>query len=297
MITQVIWTDVNNRELDNIYARSGDEEIREIQFIICRNNPPEKVEIPAGVSGQFRMIKSSGNFVVRDMTKTVKEDGTVIFTVSVSDQMVNVQGTGYYDIRLSGGGYLYTASGRFIVDMPVISSAVLEDVSEVNGLVFPDDFLTTDDNVPRIDDSVTSSSSVWSSFKTNSEIADQIEEAIGQIPIPEVSDDYVLNEEKKVGTWLGKDLYRNVVVSQGAWSGGTKTLWSLSGAHLVKWDVLIQNPYWSGTWIIPNGDNGRSLKFWAYGDSSTGDALICDNLGGYTVSKIYAIVYYTKESW
>ena len=171
MITQVIWTDVNNRELDNIYARMGDDEIREIQFIICRNDPPEKVEVPAGVSGQFRMIKSSGNFVVRNMTKTVHEDGTVIFTVAVSDQMVNVQGTGYYDIRLSGGGFLYTASGRFIVDTPVISSAVLEDVSEVNGLVFPDDFLTDDDNIPRIDDNIISSSSVWSSYKTNQEIS------------------------------------------------------------------------------------------------------------------------------
>lgn len=180
MITQVIWTDVNNRELDNIYARMGDDEIREIQFIICRNDPPEKVAIPAGVSGQFRMVKSSGNFVVRDMVKTVHEDGTVIFTVAVSDQMVNVQGTGYYDIRLSGGGYLYTASGRFIVDTPVISSAVLEDVSEVNGLVFPDDFLTTEDHFATIDDTIISSSSVWSSYKTN----DAIEEAIESIPSP-----------------------------------------------------------------------------------------------------------------
>lgn len=170
MITQVIWADVNNRELDNIYARSGDEEIREIEFIICRNDPPEKVAIPAGVSGQFRMIKSSGNFVVRNMTKTVKEDGTVIFTVAVSDQMVNVQGTGYYDIRLSGGGYLYTASGEFIVDSAVISSGVLEDVSEANELIFPDDFLTVEDHVAYIDDDTISTDRTWSSNKINEEI-------------------------------------------------------------------------------------------------------------------------------
>jgi len=170
MITQVIWADVNNRELDTVYARTGDEEIREIRFIICRNDPPEKVEIPAGVSGQFRMVKSSGNFVVRDMTKTALEDGTVIFTVAISDQMVNVQGTGYYDIRLSGGGYLYTASGKFIVDSAVISSSVLEDVSEVNGLVFPDDFLTTEDHVAIIDDDSISTDSTWSSNKINEEI-------------------------------------------------------------------------------------------------------------------------------
>ena len=208
MITQVIWTDVNNRELDNIYARSGDEEIREIEFIICRNDPPEKVGIPAGVSGQFRMVKSSGNFVVRDMDKTVQEDGTVIFKVAVSDQMVNVQGTGYYDIRLSGGGYLYTASGRFIVDTPVISTSVLEDVSEVNGLVFPDDFLTTEDHFATIDDSIISSSSVWSSYKTNH----AIEEAIEGIDIPSPIISYS-STPTQIGTWLdgSTPIYRIVI--------------------------------------------------------------------------------------
>ena len=224
MITQVIWTDVNNRELDTIYARMGDDEIREIQFIICRNDPPEKVAIPAGVSGQFLMIKSSGNFVVRDMVKTVQEDGTVIFKVAISDQMVNVQGTGYYDIRLSGGGYLYTASGRFIVDTPVISTSVLEDVSEVNGLVFPDDFLTTEDHFAQIDDSIISSSSVWSSYKTN----DAIEDAISSIPSPIVA---YSTTPVKTGKWInGADVYKVVYV--GSWSiyagGGVSYLSGIS---------------------------------------------------------------------
>ena len=226
MITQVIWTDVNNRELDNIYARSGDEEIREIQFIICRNDPPEKVEIPAGVSGQFRMIKSSGNFVVRDMKKTVHEDGTVIFTVAVSDQMVNVQGTGYYDIRLSGGGYLYTASGRFIVDTPVISSSVLEDVSEVNGVVFPDDFYTKDDQVAVIDDNTISNVSTWSSEKINNQIGVIIDDntiSNGRTWSSEKTHDEIENNrgkhdysttEQVIGKWIdGNTIYEKTIYS------------------------------------------------------------------------------------
>lgn len=243
MITQVIWTDVNNRELDNIYARVGDDKIREIQFIICRNDPPEKVAIPAGVSGQFRMVKSSGNFVVRDMNKTVHEDGTVIFTVAVSDQMVNVQGTGYYDIRLSGGGYLYTASGRFIVDTPVISTSVLEDVSEVNGLVFPDDFLTTEDHFATIDDTITSSSSVWSSYKTNA----AIEEAIESIPSPikEYS-----TTPKIIAKWIdGRNVYEYVKqISISIPASGSTTDVSLSevpsNASILSVSAINNNVGW-----------------------------------------------------
>lgn len=303
MITQRVKLDVNNQQGPTIYARMGEKNLRQIVFILTRKDEESgedvAVDIPAGAAGQLRILKPSNNFVIIDLVKTTLESGSTIFTATLPEQAVTVGGLCYYDVRIeeTTSKFLFTVTGHMVVDDAVISSGVLEDVSEVNGLVFPDDFLTTDDNVPRIDDGIISSSSVWSSYKTNSEIGSQIEEAIGQIPIPEVSDDYVLNEEKKVGTWLGKDLYRNVVVSQGAWGGGTKTLWSLSGAHLVKWQVLIQNPYWTGTWIIPNGDNSGSLKFWAYGESTNGDALLCDNLGGYTVSKIYSIVYYTKESW
>lgn len=291
MITQVIWTDVNNRELDNIYARVGDDEIREIQFIICRNDPPEKVEIPAGVSGQFRMIKSSGNFVVRDMIKTVHEDGTVIFTVAVSDQMVNVQGTGYYDIRLSGGGYLYTASGRFIVDTPVISSAVIEDVSEVNGLVFPDDFLTTEDHFAQIDDTIISSSSVWSSYKTYHEITNAVESA---------KHVYSTNEQV-VGKWInGHDVYeKTFIIPNPAMNNiGNIDFTELNIDRLLSFD---------GTYIRVVGSLNFIYKLGSYEDSRIYSWVRYDSSTNYlnyyiqhnsseSIANLYIIVRYTKSS-
>ena len=47
---------------------------------------------------------------------------------------------------------------------------MLEDVSEVNGLVFPDDFLTVEDHVAYIDDETVSIDSTWSSDKISEEI-------------------------------------------------------------------------------------------------------------------------------
>lgn len=303
MITQRVKLDVNNRQGSTIYARMGEKNLRQIVFILTRKDEESgedvAVDIPAGAVGQLRILKPSNNFAIIDLVKATLESGSTIFTATLPEQAVTVGGLCYYDVRIeeTTSKFIFSVTGHMVVDDSVISSGVLEDVSDVNGLVFPDDFLTIEDAGAVIDDTTTSTESTWSSQKINSEIGDQIEQAIADIPIPEVSDDYVLDSEKKVGTWLGKDLYRNVVLSQGAWGSGTKTLWSLSGAHLVKWEVLIQNPYWSGTWIMPNGDNSGSLKFWAYGDSTNGDALLCDNLGRYAVSKIYAIVYYTKESW
>lgn len=291
MITQVIWTDVNNRELDTIYARMGDDEIREVRFIICRNDPPEKVEIPAGVSGQFRMIKSSGNFVVRDMTKTALEDGTVIFTVAISDQMVNVQGTGYYDIRLSGGGYLYTASGKFIVDSAVISSGVLEDVSEVNGLVFPDDFLTTEDHFATIDDTITSSSSVWSSYKTNQEITAAVESA---------KHVYSTNEQV-VGKWVnGHDVYEKTFIIP---NPTMNTIVNIDMSNL-NIDRLLS---FNGTYIRVVGSLNFVYKLGSYEDSRIYSWVRYDGSTNYlnyyiqhnsaeSIENLYVIVRYTKLS-
>lgn len=286
MLAQKITFDLMQSKLDDIRVVQGDS-CREIQF---EGSDLDGVLSYEDYTYEFDLMKSDGTFVIQTLSA-----GILIPT----EQMEVITGTHYYSVKIKDADneLVYSGQGAFIVDDNVITEDAIESVAEVNGLVFPDDFLTTDNHFAEIDDTTTSEDSTWSSQKINTEIGNQIEEAIEQIPIPEVSDDYVLNEEKKVGSWLGKDLYRNVVVSQGAWGGGTKTLWNLSGAHLVKWDVLIQNPYWSGTWIIPNGDNSGSLKFWAYGESTNGDSLLCDNLGGYTVSKIYAIVYYTKESW
>lgn len=106
-------------------------------------------------------------------------------TVEIPEQAGAVSGRGFYQIKIytSGDHKIYTGQGNFIVDDYILNDRILESISEVNGLVFPDDFLTSADLsnyatkdyvVTQVDslieDDFTSYIQTWSSAKIQSEL-------------------------------------------------------------------------------------------------------------------------------
>lgn len=106
-------------------------------------------------------------------------------TVEIPEQAGAVSGRGFYQIKIytSGDHKIYTGQGNFIVDDYILNDRILESISEVNGLVFPDDFLTSADLsnyatkdyvVTQVDslieDDFTSYIQTWSSSKIQSEL-------------------------------------------------------------------------------------------------------------------------------
>lgn len=92
-------------------------------------------------SADFRLIKPDGTFVVKSGAIV---SNTVI--VQITEQMCTVYGSGIYNLELKASGVsVYTAIGRCLIDKNIDLNDYAASVAEVNGLVFPDDFLTSQD--------------------------------------------------------------------------------------------------------------------------------------------------------
>ena len=255
MITQRVKLDVNNQQGPTIYARMGEKNLRQIVFILTRKDEESgeniAVDIPAGAVGQLRILKPSNNFVIADLTKATLESGSVIFTATLPEQAVTVGGLCYYDVRIeeTNSKFIFSATGHMIVDDNVISSGVLEDVSEVNGLVFPDDFITRNDHVAVIDDTDTSTESTWSSSKISGEIADAIE----SIDIPPALEYTAV--EKIVGKWFDKDLYAITYVhSTDNYVNGENIYYNLpSGSECISIEPHYCKYLYQGGWYRNTG--------------------------------------------
>lgn len=173
MITQKIIARTDSLKLDKILSRYGEASMRQVVFIIVRPDPDSEelipITIPEDAVGSVRILKPSGNFIIVPMNKSVLSTGETAFDVVIPASANTAKGSGYYDIRITSDTdkYYYTAQGDFIIDDNIISDEVLEDVSEVNGLIFPDDFLTTDDHFAQINDEIISPNYTWSSDKIN----------------------------------------------------------------------------------------------------------------------------------
>lgn len=249
MITQKIIARTDSLKLDKIISRYGEDSMRHVIFIIARPDPESEelipITIPEDAVGSFRILKPSGNFVIVPMNKSVLSTGETAFDVVLPASANTAKGSGYYDIRITSDTdkYYFTAQGDFLIDDNIISDEVLEDVSEVNGLVFPDDFLTTDDHFAEINDNVTSTESTWSSDKIN----DEIEEAIASIPSPikEYS-----TTPKIIGTWIdGRNVYEYVKpISISIPDSGSTTDVSLSevpsSASILSVSAINNNVGW-----------------------------------------------------
>lgn len=92
-------------------------------------------------SADFRLIKPDGTFVVKSGAIV---QNTVI--VQITEQMCTVYGSGIYNLELKASGVsVYTAIGRCLIDKNIDLNDYAASVADVNGLVFPDDFLTSTD--------------------------------------------------------------------------------------------------------------------------------------------------------
>lgn len=135
---------------------------REIKFILYKD---ELLSDPIDLTDYtvvITVIKPDNNFVIENFVGD---------TVTITDQMEVVTGTGYYCVHVTKGTEtIYTGQGEFIIDDVLISDDELESISEVNGLKFPDDFITVEDHVAVIDDTVTTTEKTWSSSKISDEI-------------------------------------------------------------------------------------------------------------------------------
>lgn len=190
MLTQIIEGSIMSPKLDDIVMRTGETN----RIIIFRLQDGKGEAITSeDYSMEFIMQKPDGNFIIQTLGTIT--DGFYLHTV---EQMATACGVGYYTLRISDNDDLiYTAHGSVIVDDNTLSDGDIESISEVNGLRFPEDFLTTDSPVAMLDDTDTSTETTWSSSKITNEL--------NNIKI------VYSTTERKIGKWIdGSDLYEIV---------------------------------------------------------------------------------------
>lgn len=215
MLTQIIEGSIMTPKLDDIVMRTGETN----RIIIFRLLDGKGEAITAeDYSMEFIMQKPDGNFVIQTLGTIT--DGFYLHTV---EQMATAGGVGFYTLRITDNDDLiYTAHGSVIVDDNTLSDGDIESISEVNGLRFPDDFLTTDSPVAMLDDTDTSTETTWSSNKITDEIRGLIDDNATSTETTWSSEkiDNELNNiqigysttERKIGTWIdGSDLYEIVL--------------------------------------------------------------------------------------
>ena len=159
MLSQKITFDLMQSKLDDIRVVQGDS-CREILF---EGSDLDGVMSYDDYTYEFDLMKSDGTFVIQTLSA-----GILIPT----EQMEVITGTHYYSVKIKDADneLVYSGQGAFIVDDNVITEDAIESVAEVNGLIFPDDFLTVNDHVAFIDDDTVSEDSTWSSDKISEEI-------------------------------------------------------------------------------------------------------------------------------
>lgn len=150
---------LTQKQLDPILFRT-EETGREIEFTLL--DPDGTAYDLTDYELKFTMLKPDGNVIYQDLSGGV---------LTQTEQMTTARGIGYYAIRVSDHDTLiYTGQGKVVIDDHVITDETLNSISEVDGLTFPDDFLTVEDHVAVIDDTVTTTEKTWSSSKISDEI-------------------------------------------------------------------------------------------------------------------------------
>lgn len=203
MITQELMIDVNDKGAETIFSRVGEEDTREIVITpvsYVDGEPRPIVFDTENPTALFRMVKPDGTFVVKAMTRFSPES-IVKFSVVLSGAMSQVAGVGYYDIRIyeeDSPDFIYTVQGLFQIDDDMITDSMIESVAEVNGLVFPDDFLTSAD----LDD-----------YVTEEELEDYATKEYVNDAISHVDTKHTYStDEQIIGTWIdGSMLYEKTL--------------------------------------------------------------------------------------
>lgn len=197
MVATQIRLDLNGKKGPDLWARLGESDTRQIVM-----HPgyfdPEGTWVPLVIDAEnifakFRIVKPDNTFVIMDASLYLPSDPS-IFVVTLPETATQVAGLGYYDLRIGDGEtqdtFLYSAGGRFIIDDDMLTAEMIASVASVNGLVFPDDFLTSAD----MEDYATK---------------EYVNDAIAEIPDPLHN---YSTSEKIVGSWIdGKPIYEKTI--------------------------------------------------------------------------------------
>lgn len=138
----------------------------------------------SGLSCLLQIAKTDGTFTENGVeVHTDPDTGDCTLVITIPQQATVVKGLNRYSICVYGpiegeDHLLYSAEGPLWVDDNLITDDMIQSVAEVNGVVFPQDFLTVDNLVDIVNyvaaeiikDDTTSDSTTWSSQKISDEI-------------------------------------------------------------------------------------------------------------------------------
>lgn len=196
MLSQHLTIDILNHAGGDLYARTGEGESRAVLFGITSGGDRDWNTVYVNINNPVvtaRIVKPDGTFTITTAELISGPGELQEFRFYIPEAATQVSGIGSYDIRIQEDGeenIVYSAQGRYICDDNMITDEMIESVAEVDGLIFPDDFATTDnieemvEEVARelgfaeIDDDSTSAAKTWSSDKIASEISDGVADVI-----------------------------------------------------------------------------------------------------------------------
>lgn len=214
-------------------------------------------------SADLRLIKPDGTFVVKSGAIV---QNTVI--VQITEQMCTVYGSGIYNLELKASGVsVYTAIGRCLIDKNIDLNDYAASVAEVNGLVFPDDFLTSAD---------------LSDYVTETEL----ETAISNI---HTSINFSTAEQNTGQKWIdGKSIYQKTFILTFTTNQLDVDLTALSVDSVVKIDGGVYSL--SGS-FVPFGYESAVSAY-----TSTASNIHINNIYSSDRTKGYATIQYTKTT-
>lgn len=139
----------------------------------------------SGLSCLLQIAKTDGTFTENGVeVHTDPDTGECTLVITIPQQATVVKGLNRYSICVYGeiegeNHLLYSAEGPLWVDDDLITDEMIASVAEVNGLVFPRDFLTVENLVDIVNyvaaeilnDNTISTETTWSSQKISDEIS------------------------------------------------------------------------------------------------------------------------------
>lgn len=276
MLSQHLTIDILNHAGGDLYARTGEGESRAVLFGITSGGDKGLDTVYININNPVvtvRIVKPDTTFTITT-AEMISEPGEIQeFRFFIPEAATQVSGIGSYDIRIQEDGeenIVYSAQGRFICDDNMLTDEMIESVAEVDGLIFPDDFLTTESGAATIDDMETALDTTWSSQKIHDDITayagaleDEIEDIIDDMV---TSPDSTWSSNKiaeEIGSIEVLDVYSTTEKVVGEWTDGA-TLYertffksNISGAGTIETGISFGVAFITSGYIALN--DGHSI--------------------------------------
>ena len=243
------------------------------------------ITLPEGCSAAIEIVKPDGMFVISECSIV---EGNIIVTLPA--QALAVRGMAHYIISITTADnkIIFSAAGSIWVDDALITNELLESISEVYGLTFPDDFLTTADLADYV--TIDDLAAALTPYALKSELVDVVANPSGAAAadlskikigsdvykIPDPLDTYT-EQEHIVGKWIdGSNLYEKVITftnkplasSDIALNIGPTSIawavavWAYDGQYVLQlpYTPAPQSAYYIGYFIHRNYNNDTVLS-------------------------------------